>query len=356
MRHGAVLFDADNRVIAANPLAARLTGLPPEVFRPGATIADLRAAQIAAGEYSEAEAVAGGRTDALHAPQRFVRTRPDGTVVEVTTDRTPEGLFVRTYSDVTEDRRIRADLEAARAASEAAARAKSRFLATMTHELRTPLNAVIGFADLLKRPQPAEEVAEYAGMIADAGRELLGLIDQILDVARSETAGLPVRAGRVDLARLLSQVVQAKGSAAATGRIALSLDLPPALPEITADGARFEQVVQGLLSNALKFTDAGGSVRVSACLGADGAVSVRVADTGIGISAEALPRVFEPFAQLDAGRARRYAGSGIGLYLARSIAEAMGMRLTLSSKEGEGTVATLLIPPELACPPEEESA
>lgn len=355
LRHGIALFDAESRVIAANPLAARLTGLPPEAFRPGVPALELRAAQIAAGEYSEAEAVAAGRTGVLRAPQRYVRTRPDGTVVDVTTDRTPEGLFVRTYSDVTEDRRIRADLEAARAASEAAARAKSRFLATMTHELRTPLNAVIGFADLLKMPQPSQEVQEYAGLIAEAGRELLGLIDQILDVARSETAGLPVRAGRVDLARLLAHVVETKGCAAATGRIALTLDLPPSLPEVTADAARLEQVVQGLLSNALKFTDAGGRVTLSACQGVEGAITIRVADTGIGIPAEALRRVFDPFEQLDAERARRYAGSGIGLYLARSIADAMGMRLTLSSKEGEGTVATLLIPPELARPPEEES-
>jgi PAS domain S-box-containing protein len=356
MRHGLALFDADSRLIAANPLAARLTGLPPEVVRPGVTIAELRAAQIARGEFSPEEAERRGLATLDTAPPRYVRTRPDGTVIEVTTDRTPEGFFVRTFADVTEDRRIRADLEAARAASEAAARAKSRFLATMTHELRTPLNAVIGFADLLKTPQPSQEVQEYAGLIAEAGRELLGLIDQILDVARSETAGLPVRAGRVDLRRLLAHVVETKGCAAATGRITLTLELPPSLPEVTADAARLEQVVQGLLSNALKFTDAGGRVTLSACQGAEGEITIRVADTGIGIPDEALPRAFEPFAQLDSGRARRYAGSGIGLYLARSIAEAMGMRLTLSSKQGEGTVATLLIPPELACPPEEESA
>jgi PAS domain S-box-containing protein len=356
MRHGLALFDAESRVIAANPLAARLTGLPPEALRPGAGMAELRAAQIAAGEFTEAEAEARGFAALDGTPLRYTRRRPDGSIIEVTTDRTPEGFFVRTYSDVTEDRRIRAELEAARAAAEAAARAKSRFLATMTHELRTPLNAVIGFAELLKTPQPAQDIADYAGLIAEAGRELLGLIDQILDVARSETVGLPVRAGRVDLAGLLARVVAAKGGVAATGRLDLSLDLPPGLPEITADAARLEQVLQGLLSNALKFTKAGGRVRVSAGVGGEGAVSVHVADTGIGIPAEAMPRVFEPFAQLDGERARRYAGSGIGLYLARSIAEAMGMRLTLSSREGEGTVATLLIPPELVHLPEKGSA
>jgi signal transduction histidine kinase len=356
MRHGLALFDADSRVIAANPLAARLTGLPPEAFRPGASMAELRAAQIAAGEFTEAEAETRGFAALDSTPLRYTRRRPDGSIIEVTTDRTPEGFFVRTYSDVTEDRRIRADLEAARAAAEAAARAKSRFLATMTHELRTPLNAVIGFADLLKTPQPAEAVAEYAGLIADAGRELLGLIDQILDVARSETGGLPVQPGPVDLAGLLARVVGAKRPAAAASGIALSLDLPPGLPGITADPARLEQVLHGLLSNALKFTGSGGRVAVTAARGPDGEILVRVADSGIGIAPAALPRVFEPFAQLDQGRARRYAGSGIGLYLARSIAEAMGMRLTLSSREGEGTVATLLIPPELVQLPEKGSA
>ncbi|MFN6955765.1 MAG: PAS-domain containing protein, partial [Acetobacteraceae bacterium] len=154
LRHGIVLFDAESRVLAANPLAAALTGLPPALLRPGTPLAELRAAQLAAGEFTAEEAEARGYEALITSAPRYVRTRPDGTVIEVTTDRTPEGFFVRTYSDVTEDRRIRADLEAARAASEAAARAKSRFLATMTHELRTPLNAVIGFADLLKSPQP----------------------------------------------------------------------------------------------------------------------------------------------------------------------------------------------------------
>ncbi|MDW8398276.1 MAG: PAS-domain containing protein [Acetobacteraceae bacterium] len=356
MRHGLALYDAESRLLAANPLAAKLTGLPPEVFRPGATLAELRAAQIALGEFSVEDAERRALADLAVAPQRYVRTRPDGTVVEVTTDRTPEGFFVRTYADVTEDRRIRADLEAARAAAEAAARAKSRFLATMTHELRTPLNAVIGFADLLKTPQPSHEVVEYAAIIADAGRDLLALIDQILDVARSETAGLPVRAGQVDLAALLARVVAAKRGVAAAGRIALSLDLPPALPEIVADGARLEQVLQGLLSNALKFTESGGKVAVSACMGPEGGIAVLVADSGIGIPPDSLPRLFEPFAQLDEGRARRYGGAGIGLYLARSIAEAMGMRLSLASRKGEGTVATLLIPPDLVLPPEESRA
>jgi signal transduction histidine kinase len=356
MRHGLALFDSEARLIAANPLAARLAGLPPESFRPGRSVAELRAEQVARGEVSAEEAASRGDPARLAAPYRYVRSRPDGSVIEISTDRTPEGFYVRTYADVTEDRRIRADLEAARAAAEAAARAKSRFLATMTHELRTPLNAVIGFADLLRTPHPSQDVAEYAGLIADAGRELLGLIDQILDVARSETAGLPVRPGRVDLSLLLGRVVEAKADAAAAAGISLSLDLAPGLPDVTADAARLEQVLQGLLSNALKFTKAGGRVRVCASRDDEGAVSVRIADSGIGIAPAALPRVFEPFGQLDEGRARRYAGSGIGLYLARSIAEAMGMRLALDSREGEGTVATLLIPPGLARPPEKESA
>jgi PAS domain S-box-containing protein len=356
MRHGIALFDAEHRLLASNPLAARLTGLPPATFHQGASVGSLRDAQIAAGEYTAEQAAARGHDGALRAPQRYVRERPDGSVVEVTTDRTPDGLFVRTFADVTEDRRVRADLDAARRGAEAALAAKSRFLATMTHELRTPLNAVIGFADLLQTPLPAPEQAEFAGMIAEAGRELLGLIDQILDVARSETAGVPVQTGRVELGPVLEQAAAAKRAAATAAGVAFSVVLPPDLPDAEADAARLGQVVQGLISNAIKFTPAGGRVALSACIGAEGGVAVLVSDTGIGISPDALPRVFEPFAQLDESRARRYAGSGIGLYLARSIADAMGMRLAIDSRQGEGTTVTLLIPPERCLPPDEESA
>lgn len=356
LRHGIMLFDADSRLLAANPLAARLAGIPPEMMRPGVSVEELRRAQIAAGEFTAEEAARRGLTNVIAAPARYVRTRPDGTIVEVTTDRTPEGFFVRTYTDVTEDRRIRADLEAARAAAETAARAKSRFLATMTHELRTPLNAVIGFAELLRTPQPPELQTEYAEMIAQAGRELLGLIDQILDVARSETVGLPVRAGRVALAPLLARVAEVRRPAADAAGLRLRLELPPDLPEITADGARLEQVLQGLLSNALKFTKPGGEVTLSARTTPEGGITLRIADSGIGIAPEALPRLFEPFFQAEEGRARRFAGSGIGLYLARSIAEAMGMRLSLESRLGAGTTAMLDIPPDLVLSPEEESA
>ena len=349
LRHGIALFDSDSRLLAANALAADTIGVPPERLTPGRTLAELHQDQLAAGEYPSEEAARalhGERwAGALMAPDRYVRQRPNGRIIEVTTDRTPDGLYVRTYADVTEDRRIRADLERARNEAEAALRAKSRFLATMTHELRTPLNAVIGFAELLQRPQPGEVAQEFAAQIAQAGRDLLGLIDQILDVTRSETGGLPLREAEVPLAPLLRRMAEEAASAAEAAGITLLADLPPALPAAQADADRLAQVLRGLLSNAVKFTRPGGRVTLSAEAGPE-AVEIRIADSGIGIPAAALPYVFEPFAQLDSSRSRRYAGSGIGLYLARSIAEAMGMRLALDSREGEGTTATLTIPAE----------
>lgn len=353
LRHGIALFDSDSRLVAANALTAAAMGLPPERLTPGRTLAELRQDQIAFGEYPSEEAaraILGARwTGAFMAPDRYVRERPNGRIIEVTTDRTPDGLYVRTYSDVTEDRRIRADLERARSEAEAALRAKSRFLATMTHELRTPLNAVIGFAELLQRPQPAEAVAEFAAQIAQAGRDLLGLIDQILDVARSESGGLPLREVAVPLAPLLSRVAGEAASAAEAAGVSLSVALPDALPVARADADRLAQVLRGLLSNAIKFTPAGGRVTLSAEAGPE-AAAIRITDSGIGIPAAALAHVFEPFAQLDSARSRRYPGSGIGLYLARSIAEAMGMRLALDSREGEGTTATLTIPADRLLP------
>ncbi len=335
LRHGIMLFDADSRLLAANPLAARLAGIPPEKMRPGVSVEELRRAQIAAGEFTAEEAARRGLTNVIAAPARYVRTRPDGTIVEVTTDRTPEGFFVRTYTDVTEDRRIRADLEAARAAAETAARAKSRFLATMTHELRTPLNAVIGFAELLRTPQPPELQTEYAEMIAQAGRELLGLIDQILDVARSETVGLPVRAGRVALAPLLARV--AARSAA-----------PPRMPPACGCGSSCRPICRKSPPMVRGLSSAAGAAveRAEVHQAGRGGDALRPhraggrhhpahrGSSGIGIAPEALPRLFEPFFQAEEGRARP-----------ASPAPASGCILPSQHRRGDGHAAVFGKPP-----------
>jgi PAS domain-containing protein/anti-sigma regulatory factor (Ser/Thr protein kinase) len=354
IRHGIAMYDADSRLIACNAITAELTGLDPADLRPGVHQDELVAKQAAGGEFegrSSAVDVVSGRQQSGIALGRYVRRRPNGRFLEVTTQSSPDGGFVRTYTDVSEDRAIREELTRARDAAEQASRAKSRFLATMTHELRTPLNAVIGFASLLRGGARPEDTAEYARQIEEAGRHLLGLIDDVLDVARSgsglpETESLPL-----DPAALAESAVGLMRAEAEAAGVALGFSTARDVPRVLGDATRLRQVLLNLLGNAIKFTGEGGRVSLAVRRAGSG-VEICVADTGIGIAEADIARAFEPFSQLDNTLGRRFPGSGLGLYLARTLCEAMGMRLSLASAAGEGTSVTIQVPPERFAAPE----
>lgn len=349
MRHGVCLFDREHRVVAANALAARMTGLTRDELAPGAPLDVLRRLQHERGEFGagpQADRIFHHRCNAgVPRLDCYTRTRADGTVIEVSTDPTPEGGYVRIYTDVTEERRARVEMERARAAAEEANAAKSRFLATMSHELRTPLNAVIGFSEALAADPRGPHVAEFAGTILEAGRHLLSLIDEILEVAQAGTGRIAASNRALYLPSVLEGAVRLMRKVADAAGVSLVLEPLPALPRAMAEERRLRQILLNLLSNAVKFTPPGGAVRISAEALPDGAVELRVRDTGIGIEAGQLDRAFEPFVQLETSHARRYAGSGLGLYLARALAQAMGAELQLDSARGEGTVARLRLAP-----------
>ena len=354
IRHGIVLFDAQRRIVASNSTLQEMLGVPPEALAPGRTQREMVEALHAAGEYGEGEAASlvARRIMELDRvqPYRGTRSRPGGSVFEVVSDPTPDGGWVVTYTDVSEDRRIRAELERARAAAEAASLAKSRFLATMSHELRTPLNAVIGFSEVLRDDLPPAQVHEFAGNIQEAGRHLLSLIDDILDITRAEEGRLPVAAEQVEVGALLAGAARMMSGQAEAAGLRLEMDAAPGLPTVRADGRRLRQILLNLLSNAIKFTPAPGQVRLSAARHADGGLDITVRDSGIGIAAGDLGRLFQPFAQVDSAMSRRYAGSGLGLYLCRVLAEAQGAELTLDSTPGAGTTVRLHFPPGLLLP------
>ncbi|MFL1460955.1 PAS-domain containing protein [Roseococcus sp. DSY-14] len=353
IRQGVVLFDAAGRIAASNPRIQEMLGVGEQAFADGMTLGEMVDALLAAGEYGEGEA-ARATAEAIKArdrsvTQRSIRARGDGAVYEVVSDPTPGGGFVVTYTDVTEDRRVRAELERARAAAEGANLAKSRFLATMSHELRTPLNAVIGFSEVLAAGADPRLVPEYAGAIEEAGRHLLSLIDDILDITRAEEGRLPVARDRVPVAALLRTTRRMMAGQAAEAGLELSLDAAAALPAVSADSRRLRQVLLNLLANAIKFTPRGGRVTLSAAADAEG-LRIEVGDTGIGIAREDMGRLFQPFAQVESAASRRYPGSGLGLYLCRVLLEAQGGTLTLESEEGRGTLARIAFPPHLVVP------
>jgi signal transduction histidine kinase len=352
IRHGIVLWDAERRVVASNRIAAEVLGHPPGLLVAGRAQDEIIAAMLARGEFGEGDA-ARIRARAILEQDRSVpghsqRITPAGRVIEVRSDPIPGDGFVTTYTDITDIRAAERELERAKGAAEAANQAKSRFLATMSHELRTPLNAVIGFSDALAREAgvapESTRVAEFAAAINGAGRQLLTLIDTILDVARIEAGRFDLSADRVDVIHLVETCVRQAQAAAAAAEVMLAAELPEFIPPVRGDERRLRQVLSHLLSNAVKFTGAGGAVRVVAELAPGGDLLLWVVDTGIGIPEAELDRVFEPFTQIDTSLARRFQGSGLGLYVCRALVAAHDGQLTLTSRLGQGTTVLMRLP------------
>jgi signal transduction histidine kinase len=324
---------------------------PPGLLIPGRSQAEILEHMRLRGEFDdEGDADAFSRNRLLtdrSKPHLFRRTTRAGRALEIRSDPAPGGGFVVTYTDVSEAQAVEVELRRAKEAAEAANLAKSRFLATMSHELRTPLNAVIGFSDALLRegdaPDPTR-VGEFAQEIHGAGRHLLSLINNILDVARIEAGRFELATDRIDLLRLVRTCVRQADPAARAADITLDIDVSPGVPVLQADERRLQQVLNHLLSNAVKFTGEGGTVTVSGAVDGNGELVLRVADTGIGIAEADLGRVFEPFIQLDGSLSRRFQGAGLGLYVSRALVEAQGGQLRLSSQPGIGTTAEIRLP------------
>ncbi len=225
---------------------------------------------------------------------------------------------------------------------ESANRAKSQFLTMMNHELRTPLQSILGYAEfLLSGPEGSltEEQREDIGYIFRGGHRMLALIGQLLDLSRIEAGLLTVLAEPLDLGAALTYVRQTIAPQANAKGLAFHLDVPPSLPEVLGDAARVQQILLTLAGNAVKFTEEG-SVHIAALTTLEG-VAVAVWDTGIGIAEEALPGIFEAFSQVDNSMTRRHDGAGLGLAIARKLAEMMGGQITVSSIPGAGSIFTL---------------
>ena len=186
----------------------------------------------------------------------------------------------------------------------------------MSHELRTPLNAIIGFSEIIKGeyfgPHSVPRYGEYAEDMYGAGKHLLALINDILDLSKSEAGKMELRLAPVDLAVLSRDCVRLMRERAAEGKVALAVDIADGLPMLEADALRLKQVLLNLLLNAVKFTLAGGTVEVSAEQEADGGIVLRVRDTGIGMAPEMIPIALEPFRQIASPLSRNVEGTGWG--------------------------------------------
>jgi signal transduction histidine kinase len=231
----------------------------------------------------------------------------------------------------------------ARQRAEAADRAKSAFLATMSHELRTPLNAVIGFSELIDQQAfgpIAPRYKEYGGLIAKSGRHLLNIINDILDLAKLQSGKTELRLEPVDPAQGIEEAVRLLANKAAEKGLELRRESASGLPLIDADATRLHQVLINLISNAIKFTPSGGSIVVRAWPIPAG-VAIEVADTGIGIALEDMPKALEPFGQVGSALTRRYEGTGLGLPLTKNLVELHGGTFEIASEPGRGTTVRI---------------
>jgi signal transduction histidine kinase len=240
--------------------------------------------------------------------------------------------------------RMSDELERLYAELETASRHKSDFLATMSHELRTPLNAIIGFSEVLHEQmfgELNERQLAYVNDVLEAGRHLLSLINDVLDLAKIEAGRMELELSQVEIPELLQGAVSMHRERASRGGIELDLTTEPAEITVAADERRVRQIVFNLLSNAVKFTPADGRVDVSARLD-DGHVEIAVADTGPGIRAEDRETIFEEFEQATDGKQAE--GTGLGLPLSRKLVELHGGRLWVDSEPGHGSTFRFTLP------------
>jgi signal transduction histidine kinase len=249
------------------------------------------------------------------------------------------------------------ELQAALDAAHAADQATRQFLTMMSHELRTPMQAIMGYAELLlagpKRSLTPEQVEDVQTIKRGANR-LVELVKQMLDISRLDAGQLELNVAPVSLASIVEAVRQDVAPQGAAKALTFTIDIPADLPPVLGDEMGVHQILLNLVGNAVKFTERG-EVRISAEARED-QVAVVVRDTGIGIAAETLPHIFEEFHQVDRGMTRRYEGAGLGLTIARRLAERMGGRLSAESRPGVGSTFTLHLPAALPSPSAEQTS
>jgi len=252
-------------------------------------------------------------------------------------------------ADVTEAKKREKEILEARDAALAGEKAKSEFLSVMSHEVRTPMNGVLGFAQVLQMTELTPDQQQYVSTILQSGNQMLAVLNDILDYSKIGAGKVTLEEESFDLWQLLNDMIFLHGTVAQSKNILLSLDINPEIPaDFVGDPTRVRQILDNLIANAVKFTQRGGEVHISAqlssaytCRADCSCLLISVRDSGIGIAPDALTKLFEPFFQADSSMARKYGGTGLGLAICRKLALLMGGGLTVESELGKGSTFTL---------------
>jgi signal transduction histidine kinase len=340
-REGVMLVSPDGKIVMSN---STLRGFFPDIAHrlvPGtqfdAALALIQS-QLAPTQGASEDIATSGHAELELADGRWLR---------MTGSATSEGGSILFLSDFTAIKEREESLRRAKREAEAANASKSRFLANMSHELRTPLNAIIGFSEIIHGQFFGEvgnaRYLDYSGDILRSGRHLLAVINDVLDLSRSEAGKMVLAARKTDMADVLGDcIAMVREQCAAAGlNLALAgLDRPLAL---NGDPAKLRQIFLNLLSNAIKFTEPGGTVSLSAEATRTG-IAVTVADTGIGMNPEDVQIAFQPFGQVDNRLERRYEGTGLGLPLTKALVDLHKGAIAIDSARGAGTRVTVTFP------------
>ncbi|RMF12763.1 MAG: HAMP domain-containing protein [Alphaproteobacteria bacterium] len=344
-----VVTGTDGRIEKVNKATCRMTGYQVHELLNQPFHKLLTPPDPESGEPKTAE---GG--DVAKAPDEAVIYTKSGRAIPVQMGSTVMGSHVdgrpreiRVFRDISLQKQREAELQVAKEDAEVASAAKSRFLANMSHELRTPLNAIIGFSSIIRdglKGPVSDEYKTYAKDVLESAEHLLSIINDLLDISKLEAGKMELHEDEVDLDEVIETCLRITGHKARERNITIVRTGQDRLPLVTADQRMVKQMLINLLSNAVKFNVEGGRIELQTSRCDTGELLLAVHDSGIGMRADVIPQVLEPFAQADSDLNRNYEGTGLGLAITKSMIELHGGRIDIESTLGKGTSVTLVFP------------